>query len=33
MNAGGDEISYEYDNVGNAVTITDPKKNPADAGI
>ncbi len=26
-NSAGDRISYEYDNVGNVVTVTDPKKN------
>ncbi|MFF1659494.1 DNRLRE domain-containing protein [Streptomyces sp. NPDC058255] len=34
VNAAGDKISYEYDNVGNVVTVIDPKKNattdPAD---
>ncbi|MBQ0894377.1 hypothetical protein KBX37_14940 [Micromonospora sp. U56] len=34
VNANGDKISYEYDNVGNAVTVIDPQKNatadPAD---
>ncbi|WP_345010482.1 DNRLRE domain-containing protein [Streptomyces shaanxiensis] len=27
VNAGGDRISYEYDNVGNRVKVIDPKKN------
>ncbi len=27
VNAQGDRISYEYDNVGNPVTVVDPKKN------
>jgi RHS repeat-associated protein len=27
VNAAGDKISYEYDNVGNAVRVIDPKKN------
>ncbi|MFJ6572115.1 DNRLRE domain-containing protein [Streptomyces sp. NPDC091292] len=27
VNAAGDTISYEYDNVGNVVTVIDPKKN------
>lgn len=27
VNAVGDKISYEYDNVGNLVTVIDPKKN------
>nr|WSY52134.1 DNRLRE domain-containing protein [Streptomyces sp. NBC_00886] len=27
VNAAGDKVSYEYDNVGNAVTVIDPKKN------
>ncbi|WP_405601325.1 DNRLRE domain-containing protein [Streptomyces sp. NBC_01410] len=27
VNAQGDNVSYEYDNVGNAVTVIDPKKN------
>ncbi|MFF3288094.1 DNRLRE domain-containing protein [Streptomyces sp. NPDC003023] len=27
VNAKGDKVSYEYDNVGNVVTVTDPKKN------
>ncbi|WP_243766362.1 DNRLRE domain-containing protein [Streptomyces sp. GC420] len=27
VNAAGDKISYEYDNVGNVVTVVDPKKN------
>ncbi|MFF3288106.1 DNRLRE domain-containing protein [Streptomyces sp. NPDC003023] len=27
VNAKNDKISYEYDNVGNAVTVIDPKKN------
>ncbi|MEV5341505.1 DNRLRE domain-containing protein [Streptomyces sp. NPDC052676] len=27
VNAAGDKISYEYDSVGNAVTVIDPKKN------
>ncbi|MEU4494414.1 DNRLRE domain-containing protein [Streptomyces sp. NPDC023998] len=27
VNAAGDKISYEFDNVGNAVTVVDPKKN------
>ncbi|MFF0204374.1 DNRLRE domain-containing protein [Streptomyces sp. NPDC005017] len=27
INAAGDKISYEYDNVGNIVTVVDPKKN------
>ncbi|MFD5858844.1 golvesin C-terminal-like domain-containing protein [Streptomyces chartreusis] len=27
VNAKGDKLSYEYDNVGNVVTVTDPKKN------
>ncbi|MEW2402811.1 DNRLRE domain-containing protein [Streptomyces sp. NPDC046862] len=27
VNAAGDKISYEYDNVGNVVTVIDPKKN------
>ncbi|WP_420708037.1 DNRLRE domain-containing protein [Streptomyces sp. 142MFCol3.1] len=27
VNASGDKISYEYDNVGNVVTVIDPKKN------
>ncbi|MEV6245316.1 DNRLRE domain-containing protein, partial [Streptomyces sp. NPDC051742] len=27
VNAQGDKVSYEYDNVGNAVTVIDPKKN------
>ncbi|WP_326793383.1 DNRLRE domain-containing protein [Streptomyces sp. NBC_00841] len=26
VNAQGDKVSYEYDNVGNAVTVIDPKK-------
>ncbi|MFE3138450.1 DNRLRE domain-containing protein [Streptomyces scopuliridis] len=26
-NAAGDKISYEYDNVGNVITVIDPKKN------
>ncbi|MFE4673184.1 DNRLRE domain-containing protein [Streptomyces sp. NPDC056723] len=34
VNAASDKISYEYDNVGNVVTVIDPKKNattdPAD---
>jgi RHS repeat-associated protein len=33
VNALGDKISYEYDNVGNQVTVLDPKKNAtADTG-
>ncbi|MFG2315253.1 golvesin C-terminal-like domain-containing protein [Streptomyces tendae] len=27
VNAEGDTLSYEYDNVGNVVTVIDPKKN------
>ncbi|MDQ0844623.1 RHS repeat-associated protein [Streptomyces sp. V1I6] len=27
INALGDKVSYEYDNVGNVVTVVDPKKN------
>ncbi|MFF8377839.1 RHS repeat-associated core domain-containing protein, partial [Streptomyces sp. NPDC015661] len=27
VNAAGDKVSYEYDNVGNPVTVIDPKKN------
>ncbi|MFE7327737.1 DNRLRE domain-containing protein [Streptomyces sp. NPDC057565] len=27
LNSKGDKVSYEYDNVGNAVTVIDPKKN------
>jgi RHS repeat-associated protein len=27
VNAKNDKVSYEYDNVGNAVTVIDPKKN------
>ncbi|MFJ9866301.1 DNRLRE domain-containing protein [Streptomyces sp. NPDC101165] len=27
VNAAGDKVSYEYDNVGNVVTVVDPKKN------
>ncbi|WP_351234461.1 hypothetical protein [Streptomyces sp. NPDC002133] len=27
VNAAGDRISYEYDNVGNLITVVDPKKN------
>ncbi|WP_399477395.1 DNRLRE domain-containing protein [Streptomyces sp. TRM68367] len=27
VNAAGDKVSYEYDNVGNVVTVIDPKKN------
>ncbi|WP_158619010.1 DNRLRE domain-containing protein [Micromonospora sp. M71_S20] len=27
VNAEGDTISYEYDNVGNVVTVVDPRKN------
>ncbi|MFI0925360.1 DNRLRE domain-containing protein [Streptomyces sp. NPDC021012] len=27
VNAQGDKVSYEYDNVGNPVTVIDPKKN------
>ncbi|NWF31333.1 RHS repeat-associated core domain-containing protein, partial [Streptomyces sp. PKU-EA00015] len=27
VNAKGDKVSYEYDNVGNVVTVVDPKKN------
>ncbi|MFE4415428.1 DNRLRE domain-containing protein [Streptomyces sp. NPDC056821] len=27
VNAKGDKVSYEYDNVGNQVTVVDPKKN------
>ncbi|WP_116641141.1 DNRLRE domain-containing protein, partial [Streptomyces scopuliridis] len=27
VNAAGDKISYEFDNVGNAVKVVDPKKN------
>ncbi|MEV0640268.1 DNRLRE domain-containing protein [Streptomyces sp. NPDC050619] len=27
LNAKGDKLSYEYDNVGNVVTVVDPKKN------
>ncbi|WP_189191619.1 golvesin C-terminal-like domain-containing protein [Streptomyces albiflavescens] len=27
VNAQGDRVSYEYDNVGNVVTVIDPKKN------
>ncbi|MFE7243950.1 DNRLRE domain-containing protein [Streptomyces sp. NPDC057580] len=27
VNAKADKVSYEYDNVGNAVTVIDPKKN------
>ncbi|GAA3815834.1 hypothetical protein GCM10022403_056700 [Streptomyces coacervatus] len=27
VNSGGDKISYEYDDVGNLVTVVDPKKN------
>ncbi|MFF8842540.1 DNRLRE domain-containing protein [Streptomyces sp. NPDC015127] len=27
VNAKGDKVSYEYDNVGNVVTVIDPKKN------
>lgn len=27
VNTQGDKVSYEYDNVGNAVTVIDPKKN------
>ncbi|MGW8768940.1 golvesin C-terminal-like domain-containing protein, partial [Streptomyces sp. NPDC055815] len=27
VNAVGDKVSYEYDTVGNAVTVIDPKKN------
>ncbi|QOV41499.1 DNRLRE domain-containing protein [Streptomyces ferrugineus] len=27
VNAAGDKLSYEYDNVGNLVTVIDPKKN------
>ncbi|MFV0138256.1 DNRLRE domain-containing protein [Streptomyces sp. HMX87] len=27
VNADGDKLSYEYDNVGNLVTVIDPKKN------
>ncbi|MFE5594053.1 DNRLRE domain-containing protein, partial [Streptomyces sp. NPDC056549] len=27
VNAQGDKVSYEYDNVGNPVTVLDPKKN------
>ncbi|MCX4536876.1 DNRLRE domain-containing protein [Streptomyces sp. NBC_01669] len=27
VNAKDDKVSYEYDNVGNAVTVIDPKKN------
>ncbi|MEU8525465.1 DNRLRE domain-containing protein [Streptomyces sp. NPDC048629] len=27
VNAAGDKLSYEYDNVGNAVTVIDPRKN------
>lgn len=27
VNASGDKISYEYDNVGNVITVIDPKKN------
>ncbi|MEN8654730.1 DNRLRE domain-containing protein [Streptomyces sp. 21So2-11] len=27
LNSDGDKVSYEYDNVGNLVTVGDPKKN------
>ncbi len=27
VNADGDKVSYEYDNVGNLITVIDPKKN------
>jgi RHS repeat-associated protein len=27
VNAAGDKVGYEYDNVGNVVTVIDPKKN------
>ncbi|MGW0703124.1 golvesin C-terminal-like domain-containing protein [Streptomyces sp. NPDC002867] len=27
VNSEGDKVSYEYDNVGNVVTVIDPKKN------
>ncbi|MBB4981519.1 RHS repeat-associated protein [Streptomyces sp. SFB5A] len=27
VNAAGDKVSYEYDNVGNITTVVDPKKN------
>ncbi|MGW5658598.1 golvesin C-terminal-like domain-containing protein [Streptomyces sp. NPDC003758] len=27
VNAAGDKVSYEYDSVGNVVTVIDPKKN------
>jgi RHS repeat-associated protein len=27
VNAKGDKVSYEYDNVGNAIKVIDPKKN------
>ncbi|WP_415952536.1 DNRLRE domain-containing protein [Streptomyces sp. KLOTTS4A1] len=27
VNAAGDKVSYEYDNVGNLTTVIDPKKN------
>ncbi|MGA5193277.1 RHS repeat-associated core domain-containing protein, partial [Streptomyces exfoliatus] len=27
VNASGDKVSYEYDNVGNLTTVIDPKKN------
>ncbi|MBT2396546.1 DNRLRE domain-containing protein [Streptomyces sp. ISL-100] len=27
LNSTGDKVSYEYDNVGNLVTVSDPKKN------
>ncbi|WP_351234465.1 DNRLRE domain-containing protein [Streptomyces sp. NPDC002133] len=27
VNASGDKLSYEYDNVGNVTTVIDPKKN------
>ncbi|MGW1007654.1 golvesin C-terminal-like domain-containing protein [Streptomyces sp. NPDC002520] len=27
VNSNGDKVSYDYDNVGNVVTVVDPKKN------